>query len=128
MDESISPPVSILASHVLHSENILVCSPILVLSGDKSQNSESQSVAKPNVVPPLEDIEVGSMAVSSTISERLFEGDLPEEKCSESCILAAAELVDVQSLVSLRGDAQPILLEHELKVIASGPSQKFSCV
>lgn len=59
-------------------------------------------MAKPNVGPPLEDIEVRSMAVSSTISERLFEGDLPEEKCPESCILVVGtELVDVQSLVSL---------------------------
>ncbi|KAG5579768.1 hypothetical protein H5410_050395 [Solanum commersonii] len=56
------------------------------------------------------------MAVLSTISERLFEGDLPEGRGPESCILAAgAELVAVQSLASLRCDSQPTLLEQELR-------------
>ncbi|KAH0729399.1 hypothetical protein KY289_000587 [Solanum tuberosum] len=61
-------------------------------------------------------MEVGSMAISSTMSERLFEGDLPEGKGPKSCILVVgAELVAVQSLASLRGDSQPTLLEHELR-------------
>ncbi|KAG5605910.1 hypothetical protein H5410_027402 [Solanum commersonii] len=116
MDESITPPADILVSPVLHSGNVLVCSPTLVLSGEKSPNSEAQSMVKPNVGLPMEEIDVGSMAVSSTISERLFEGDLPEGKGPESCILTGeAELVAVQSLASLRGDVQPTLLEHELE-------------
>ncbi|KAH0669627.1 hypothetical protein KY285_023794 [Solanum tuberosum] len=116
MDESITPPADILVSPVLHFGNVLVCTPTLVLSGDKSPNSEAQSMAKPNVGLPMEEIDVGSMAVSSTISERLFEGDLPEGKGPESYILTTgAELVAFQSLASLRGDVQPTLLEHELE-------------
>jgi len=73
-------------------------------------------VSKPNEGLPTEEIDIGSMAVSSTISERLFERDLPEGKGPESCILTAgAELVAVQSLAPLRGDVQPTFLEHELK-------------
>ncbi|KAG5572177.1 hypothetical protein H5410_061943 [Solanum commersonii] len=50
------------------------------------------------------------------MSERLFEGDLPKGKGPHSCILAVgAELVTVQSLASLRGNVQPILLEHKLR-------------
>ncbi|KAG5593607.1 hypothetical protein H5410_034839 [Solanum commersonii] len=90
--------------------------PTLVLFGNKSQILEAQSVVKPNVGPSSEEIDVGSMGLSSTISERLFEGDLPEGKCHESCILTAgAELVAVQSLDSLRGDVQPTFLEHEME-------------
>ncbi|KAG5572405.1 hypothetical protein H5410_062171 [Solanum commersonii] len=116
MDESISPAADILVCPVLHSENMLVCSPTLVLSSDKSPNSEAQSVSKPNEGLPKEEIDIGSMVVSSTISERLFEGDLPKGKGPKSCILTAgAKLVAVQSLASLRGDVQPTFLEHELE-------------
>ncbi|KAH0748136.1 hypothetical protein KY290_027368 [Solanum tuberosum] len=105
MDESISPAIDVLVCPVLYSGNMLVCSPTLVLSSDKSPNLEAQSVSKPNEVLPTEEIDIGSMEVSSTISERLFEGDLPEGKGPESCILTAgAELVAIQSLASLRGD------------------------
>ncbi|KAH0686205.1 hypothetical protein KY289_016970 [Solanum tuberosum] len=112
LDESFSPQTEITASHVPSSDEVLVCSPTLVLSGDKSQNSEAQSVAKPSAELLYEEIEVGSLAVSSTIFERLFEGDLPEGKGPDSCILTAgAKLVFVQSLASLRGDTQPTLLD-----------------
>ncbi|KAH0743137.1 hypothetical protein KY290_031130 [Solanum tuberosum] len=73
-------------------------------------------MTKPGAEFFSEEIEVGSMDVSSTISEKLFEGDLPEGKGPDSCILTAgAELVVVQSLVSLRGDTQPTLLDQELR-------------
>jgi len=73
-------------------------------------------VIKPSVKPLFEEIEVSSMDVSSTMSERLFEGDLPEGKGPKSCILVVgAELVVVQSLASLRGDVQSTILEHELR-------------
>ncbi|KAG5611031.1 hypothetical protein H5410_022312 [Solanum commersonii] len=92
MDESISPATDILVCPVLYSGNMLVCSPTLVLSSDKSPNLEAQSVSKPN------------------------EGDLPEGKGPESCILTAgAELVAIQSLAALRGDVQPTFSEHELE-------------
>ncbi|KAG5616686.1 hypothetical protein H5410_016510 [Solanum commersonii] len=114
MDESVILLADILASPIFHSENIVVCSPTLVLSGDNSQNLKAQSVEKHNVGLPSEEIDVGSMAVSSAMFERLFEGDLPEGKGPESCILTAGmELVAVQSLASLRGDVQPTFLEHE---------------
>ncbi|KAG5605957.1 hypothetical protein H5410_027449 [Solanum commersonii] len=48
------------------------------------------------------------------MSERLFEGDLPEGRNPESHILAAgALLVAVQSLASLRGDVKPTLVPTE---------------
>ncbi|KAH0636571.1 hypothetical protein KY290_036993 [Solanum tuberosum] len=79
---------------------------MLVLSGEKSLNSEAQSVVKPSGDLPTKELEVVSREVSSTMSVRLFDGDLPEGKGLESNILAAAaELVVVQSLASLRGDA-----------------------
>ncbi|KAH0679519.1 hypothetical protein KY284_020604 [Solanum tuberosum] len=63
-----------------------------------------------------EEVVVVSKVVSSTMSKRLFDGDLPERKGPKSNILAvAAELVVVQSLASLRGDVQPSLLEQELR-------------
>ncbi|KAG5586833.1 hypothetical protein H5410_047267 [Solanum commersonii] len=50
------------------------------------------------------------------MSERLFEGDLPEGRGTESSIRATGtELVAIQSLASLRGDVQPTLLEQELR-------------
>ncbi|KAG5609442.1 hypothetical protein H5410_020723 [Solanum commersonii] len=107
---------------VLHSRNMLVCSPTLVLSSDKSPNSEAQYVSKPNKGLSTKEINIGSMAVSSTISERLFKWDLLEGKSPESCILTAnAELVAVQSLASLRGDVQPTYLEHELESLDQVP-------
>ncbi|KAG5581183.1 hypothetical protein H5410_051810 [Solanum commersonii] len=115
MVESITLSNEVIASPMLSSEDILAYSPTLVLFGEKSKNSEAQSIAKPSVEPLSKEIEVGSIDVSYTMSERLFEGDLPKEKGPESCILAAGEeLVAVQSLASLRGDVQPTLLEYEL--------------
>ncbi|KAH0636584.1 hypothetical protein KY289_036499 [Solanum tuberosum] len=83
-----------------------------------SQNSEAQSVVKPTLKTPTKDLEVVSQRghVSSTMSERLFEGDLPEGKGMESNILATTkELVVVQSLASLIRDTQPMLLEKECR-------------
>uniref|UniRef100_M1DLU2 Uncharacterized protein n=1 Tax=Solanum tuberosum TaxID=4113 RepID=M1DLU2_SOLTU len=69
-------------------------------------NSKAQSMAKPSAEPLYEEMEVSSMAVLSTMSERLFEWDLPKGKGSKSCILVTGpELVAVQSLPSLRGDS-----------------------
>ncbi|KAG5596352.1 hypothetical protein H5410_037584 [Solanum commersonii] len=114
MDESISPAADILVSPVLHSGKMLVCSPTLVLSGDKSPNSEAQSMAKPNEGLFTKETNSDSLEVSSTISERVFERDLPEGKGPESYILTAgAELMVVQSLASLRGDVPPTSLESE---------------
>ncbi|KAG5620861.1 hypothetical protein H5410_006079, partial [Solanum commersonii] len=93
MDESITPLTEVMASYMFPSEDILACSPTLVLSGEKSQNLKAQYVAKPSVKPLSKEIEVGSMAISSTMFERLLEGDLTGGKGPESCILAAgAEL------------------------------------
>ncbi|KAG5630561.1 hypothetical protein H5410_002278 [Solanum commersonii] len=76
------------------------------------------SVVKPTPETPTEDIEFVSQRgpVSSTMSERLFEGDLPKGKGMESNLLASAEeLVVVQSLASLKRDIQPTHLEQECK-------------
>ncbi|KAH0669648.1 hypothetical protein KY285_025488 [Solanum tuberosum] len=114
--ESITPHIEVVASFTLPSGEILPCSPTLVLSGEKSQNSEAESIIKQGVDPPTKKVEVLSREVFSTMSGRLFDGDLPEGKGPESNILAAgAELVAVQSLASLRGDVQPTLLEQELR-------------
>ncbi|KAG5621717.1 hypothetical protein H5410_006935 [Solanum commersonii] len=70
--------------------------------------AEPQSVAKTGAKLFSEEIEVGLMAVSSTMSERLFEGDLPKGRGPDSCILTAgAELVVVQSLASLKEILNP---------------------
>ncbi|KAH0670592.1 hypothetical protein KY285_024855 [Solanum tuberosum] len=116
MADSVTPQTEVVSSPVSPSDKALVCTPTLVLSGDKSHKSEAQSMTKPGAELFSEEIEVGSMAVSSTISEKLFEGDLLEGKGPDSCILTArAELVVVQSLASLRGDTQPTLLDQELR-------------
>ncbi|KAG5628053.1 hypothetical protein H5410_013271, partial [Solanum commersonii] len=98
-EEFLSTPVcEVVASHTLPSGVVLPCSPTLFLSGEKSQNSEAQSVVKPSTDLPTEEVEVFSWAGP------------------ESNILAiVAELVAVQSLASLRGDVQPTLLEQELR-------------
>ncbi|KAH0745929.1 hypothetical protein KY285_007586 [Solanum tuberosum] len=120
--ESITLLTEVVVSPALPSGEILPYSPTLVLSCDKSQNSEAQSVIKPKVDHPTEEVEVLSKRVSSTMSERLFDGDLPEGKGPESNILAAgAELVTVQSLASLRGNVQPTLLEQELRSLEQVP-------
>ncbi|KAG5604560.1 hypothetical protein H5410_026052 [Solanum commersonii] len=109
MDESFTPQTEVTAFLVPLSDEVLVCSPTLVLSGDKSHNSEAQSVAKPSAELLYEETE-------STISERLFEGHLLEGKGPDSCILTVgAELVVVQSLASLRGDTQSTLLDQKLR-------------
>ncbi|KAG5586704.1 hypothetical protein H5410_047138 [Solanum commersonii] len=116
MGESITPHTKLVASPAFPSGEVLPYSLTLVLSNKNSQNSEAQSIVKPSVDLPTEEVEVVSKAVSSTMSERLFNGYLPKGKGVESNILAvAAELVAVQSLASLRGDVQPTLLEQELR-------------
>ncbi|KAG5572942.1 hypothetical protein H5410_062708 [Solanum commersonii] len=110
--ESITPYTKVVASPAHPSRENLLCSSTFALSGEKSQHSEAQSVVKPSVAIPTEEVEVVSRVVSSTISERLFDGDFPEGKGRESNILAVAiELVAVQSLASFRGDVQHYLLE-----------------
>lgn len=53
------------------------------------------------------------MGVASTMSGRLFEGDLLEGRDPKSCILiAGVELVAIQSLAYLRGDCQPSLISE----------------
>ncbi|KAG5594699.1 hypothetical protein H5410_035931 [Solanum commersonii] len=114
--ESITPHTEVVAFPTLLFGEILPSSSTLVLSGEKFQNSEAQSVVKPSVNFPTEEVKVVSRVMSSTMFERLFDGDFPEGKGHESNILAMAiELVVVQSLASLRGDVQPTLLEQDEK-------------
>ncbi|KAG5572197.1 hypothetical protein H5410_061963, partial [Solanum commersonii] len=103
---------TLLASPVPNPREILPCSPTLVLSGKDSQNFESQSVVKPT--SEILGLEVVSQPrhVSSTISERLLEGDLPDGKSVESNVLADHRN---KSLASLRGDTHPTLLEQEYR-------------
>ncbi|KAG5611319.1 hypothetical protein H5410_022600 [Solanum commersonii] len=111
-DESITHFVEVVASHVLLYEEIFPCSLTLVLSCDKSQNSEAQSVAKPVDEPSNENVEVASKGVSSTMSKQYFEGDLSEGRGPESNILAAgAELVAVQ-----KEEEEPLLRWNRLTV------------
>lgn len=94
------------------------CSLTLVLSKGGFQTSKAQSVAKPSLKPVPEYVEGASMAVSSTMFERLFEGDLLEGRGPESCILIAeTELVAIQSLASLRGDSRSPLLSEALSLL-----------
>uniref|UniRef100_M1DA46 Uncharacterized protein n=1 Tax=Solanum tuberosum TaxID=4113 RepID=M1DA46_SOLTU len=57
MVESITPQTEVVASPVSHSDKVLVCSPTLVLSDEKSRSSEAQSVAKPSAEPFSEETE-----------------------------------------------------------------------
>lgn len=113
--ESITPHIEVVASPAPQSGEVLPCSPTLVLSGEKSQNSEVQSVVKPSGDLSAKEVEVASRVVSSTMSKRLFDEDLPGKGPESNILAAAAELVAVQSLASLRRDAQPTLLEQELR-------------
>ena len=75
-------------------------------------------MAKPSLKPVPEYVEGASMAVSSTMFERLFEGDLLEGRGPESCILIAeTEVVAIQSLASLRGDSRSPLLSEALSLL-----------
>ncbi|KAH0636595.1 hypothetical protein KY290_037018 [Solanum tuberosum] len=56
--ESTTPLTEVVASPILLSGEFLPCSPTLVLSGEKSQNSEAQSVVKPSVDPLTKKVEV----------------------------------------------------------------------
>uniref|UniRef100_M1DBE9 Uncharacterized protein n=1 Tax=Solanum tuberosum TaxID=4113 RepID=M1DBE9_SOLTU len=58
--ESIIPHTEVVASPVLNSGKIFHRSHTLVLSGEKSQNSEAQSVVMPILETPTEDLEVVS--------------------------------------------------------------------
>lgn len=86
MVEFITPHTDVIFSHVLPSNHVLVCTPTLVLFEEKYYNSDAQFVAK---IGAELTFDVGSMVVSSTISERSFEGDMPGDKGPDSCILAA---------------------------------------
>ncbi|KAH0633570.1 hypothetical protein KY284_036356 [Solanum tuberosum] len=117
-DESITSHNEVLVSPVINPGEILPCSPTLVLLDKYSKNSEAQSIVKPTLKIPTKDLEVVSQLghMSSTMYERLFEGDLLEGKGMKSNILATAEeLVVVQSLASPRRDTQPTLLEQECR-------------
>ncbi|KAG5631598.1 hypothetical protein H5410_003315 [Solanum commersonii] len=70
-DESITSLAKVMDSPILPSEDILLYSPTLILSSDKSQNSEAQSIAKHVDEPSTEEVDVVSRGVSSTMSERL---------------------------------------------------------
>uniref|UniRef100_M1DPU2 Uncharacterized protein n=1 Tax=Solanum tuberosum TaxID=4113 RepID=M1DPU2_SOLTU len=67
--KSITPLTEVVVSPALPSGEIFPYSPTLVLSCDKSQNSEAQFVVKPSVEPTTEVVEVASKAVSFTMSE-----------------------------------------------------------
>uniref|UniRef100_M0ZPZ6 Transferase, transferring glycosyl groups n=1 Tax=Solanum tuberosum TaxID=4113 RepID=M0ZPZ6_SOLTU len=67
MDESFTPQTELVASHIPSSDKVLVCTPTLVLSGNKSQKSEAQSVTKPGAELFSEEIEVGQMAVGEEL-------------------------------------------------------------
>ncbi|KAG5614723.1 hypothetical protein H5410_014547 [Solanum commersonii] len=76
-EESPSTPVygvSEMAKSFTHQTGVVAS--LVLLSFDDVLNSEVQYVAKLGVELHFEEMEVGFMAISSTISERIFEGDL----------------------------------------------------
>ncbi|KAG5575738.1 hypothetical protein H5410_055872, partial [Solanum commersonii] len=106
--ESITPLTEVVVSPTLPTGEILPYSCTLVLSCDKSQNSEAQSVIKPSVDPLTEEVEVLS---------RLFDGDLAEGKGPESNILAAgAELVDLRSPEQVPHGVQPMFDQTPMSI------------
>ncbi|KAG5612423.1 hypothetical protein H5410_023704 [Solanum commersonii] len=116
MAKSTTPQTEVLPFSVPLSLENLVCSLTLVVSKNKSQDFGAYLVEKPLDEHVYEETKAGSMAVSLTMLERLFEGDLPEETSPVSCILnVGAELVAVQSLASLRGVDQLTLIDQEMR-------------
>lgn len=78
-----TPHTKILASPVVVTIETLPCSPLLVLSFPKASNhSKAYFVVKPIDGAPTEELDVTSQSgpVSLMMSERMFGGDLPEEK------------------------------------------------
>uniref|UniRef100_M1DSL7 Uncharacterized protein n=1 Tax=Solanum tuberosum TaxID=4113 RepID=M1DSL7_SOLTU len=67
--ESITLHTEMMVSPAHPSGENLLFSHILVLSGEKSQHSEAQSVMKPSVSLPTEEVAVVSKVVSSTMSK-----------------------------------------------------------
>ncbi|KAG5585034.1 hypothetical protein H5410_045468 [Solanum commersonii] len=123
--ESETPQTKVLASPTVETlsnlyspTEALPYSPTLILSSLSALNhSEAQSVVKPfDYVPALE-LYVTSQPghVSSVMSERLFNGDLPEGKRTKSNILAAEVEWVVQSLTTLKGVIHPPFSEVECK-------------
>ncbi|KAG5579772.1 hypothetical protein H5410_050399 [Solanum commersonii] len=98
---------------------------MFILSGKDSLNSEAQSVVKPATEAPTEDLDVVSQPdpISSTMYERIFYGDLPEGKGTESNILVAAEELVVQSLALLKRDMQSPFLEGECRSLEQAPQR-----
>ncbi|KAH0680283.1 hypothetical protein KY290_022471 [Solanum tuberosum] len=78
-------------------------------AGEMDESFSSQTEITASYVPPSDEVLVYSPTP-------VLSGDLPEGKDPDSCILTTgAELVVVQSLTSLRGDTQPILLDQGLR-------------
>ncbi|KAH0669737.1 hypothetical protein KY285_023899 [Solanum tuberosum] len=73
IDKSITPHIEVLVTPKINPEDILTCSPTLVLFDKGSQNFEAQSVVKPSLETPIEGLEAVSQPghISSTLSERL---------------------------------------------------------
>lgn len=107
---------AVAAFPLLPSESALPFSSAFVIFEGGFKNSKSQSMEKLRSEPFLEELNCASMAISATISEKHFEGDLPEGKGLESYILTAGEeLVAIQSLALLREKSQPTLLSDKFR-------------
>ncbi|KAH0754577.1 hypothetical protein KY290_024847 [Solanum tuberosum] len=112
--DPISPPISTIPPvedyHTSTTEVIpysidkasLVCSPSLDLNDpqNSSPNKVVQSKMGQESEAPLSPSQPGP--ISSLLSELIFEGDLPEEKNSDSNILASSEELVVESLTEMR--------------------------
>uniref|UniRef100_M1DDJ8 Uncharacterized protein n=1 Tax=Solanum tuberosum TaxID=4113 RepID=M1DDJ8_SOLTU len=91
--EFVTPQTKVVEQSTFKPVEPLPFSLTLVLSGKYSQNSKVQLVVKPASGVPTEELDVTSQLgpMSSMMSERLFDGDLPKEKGTESNILDVAE-------------------------------------
>ncbi|KAH0653189.1 hypothetical protein KY290_031486 [Solanum tuberosum] len=67
------------------------------------------NIGETSPLNPLSPLDLNNPALelgpcSSVLFDHLFEGDLPENKSSESNILASSESLVVESLTQMRGD------------------------
>ncbi|KAG5630701.1 hypothetical protein H5410_002418 [Solanum commersonii] len=106
--ESTTPLTEVMTSPVVPSEEILPCSLTLVLFGI--------IVAKVVDGPSTEEVDMASKGVSSAMSERFFEGDLPEGRGPESSILTAmVELVPLSLELVFDQTPKSFVVETEME-------------
>uniref|UniRef100_M1DYC5 Uncharacterized protein n=1 Tax=Solanum tuberosum TaxID=4113 RepID=M1DYC5_SOLTU len=143
MDESFSPQTEITASLVPSSDEVLVCSPTLVFSGDKSQNSEAQSVAKPSAellseetelffvtsyYPKLLWLSIVLTDYNGTWSSAEYEYSSSVKVLNNCKVFRVRKLVKLQSTSPIRSDEVVCTLDNDSSWYISNNKQHHSFI